>query len=103
MRKFIRSASFGLDGKSLTLRPSHSGDEAAIARLVELEEAPDLVGDTLVAELDGTIVAALSGVRSSPRRPPARSGGRARCAGSSPCAVSSSPPDRTPTAQTSDQ
>ena len=39
MRKFIRSASFGLDGKSLTLRPSHSGDEAAIARLVELEEA----------------------------------------------------------------
>jgi hypothetical protein len=60
MRKFIRSASFGLDGKSLTLRPSHSGDEAAIARLVELEEAPDLAGDTLVAELDGTIVAALS-------------------------------------------
>ena len=60
MRKFISSASFGLDGKSLTLRPWHSGDEAAIARLVELEEAPDLAGDTLVAELDGTIVAALS-------------------------------------------
>jgi hypothetical protein len=46
------------------LRPSHSGDEAAIASLIELEEAPGFVGNTLVAELDGTIVAAL---RSLPR------------------------------------
>jgi hypothetical protein len=60
MSKIIRSTKFWLDGKGLILRPSHSGDEAAIARLVELEEAPGLVGDTLVAELDGTIVAALS-------------------------------------------
>jgi len=49
-----------IHGKGLILRPSHSGDETAIARLVELEEAPALVGDTLVAELDGTILAALS-------------------------------------------
>jgi len=60
MSKIIRSTKFCVDGKGLILRPSHSGDEAAIARLVELEEAPGLVGDTLVAELDGTIVAALS-------------------------------------------
>jgi hypothetical protein len=60
MSKLIRSTKFWLDGKGLILRPSRSGDEAAIARLVELEEAPGLVGDTLVAELDGTIVAALS-------------------------------------------
>jgi hypothetical protein len=60
MSKIIRSTKFWVDGKGLILRPSHSGDEAAIARLVELEEAPGLVGDTLVAELDGTIVAALS-------------------------------------------
>ena len=56
----IRSTKVRLEGHSLILRPSHSGDEAAIARLVELEEASGLVGDTLVAELDGTIVAALS-------------------------------------------
>jgi len=60
MSKIIRSTKFWVDGKGLILRPSHSGDEAAIARLVELEQAPGLVGDTLVAELDGTIVAALS-------------------------------------------
>jgi len=60
MSKSTRSTKFPLDGKDLILRPSHSGDEAAIARLVELEEAPGLVGDPLVAELDGTIVAALS-------------------------------------------
>ena len=60
MSTIIRSTKFRLDTKSLILRPSHSGDEASIARLVELEEAPGLVGDTLVAELDGTIVAALS-------------------------------------------
>ena len=60
MSTFIRPTRSRHDGKGLILRPSRSGDEAAIARLVELEEAPDLVGDTLVAELDGTIVAALS-------------------------------------------
>jgi hypothetical protein len=60
MSKIVPQRSSGSTGRALILRPSHSGDEAAIARLVELEEAPGLVGDTLVAELDGTIVAALS-------------------------------------------
>jgi hypothetical protein len=36
MSKIIRSTKFWLDGKGLILRPSHSGDEAAIARLLEL-------------------------------------------------------------------
>jgi hypothetical protein len=45
---------------SLTMRLAHSGDAAAIARLVELEEAQPLRGESLVAELDGTIIAALS-------------------------------------------
>ena len=49
-----------LHGNGLILRPAHSDDAAAIARLVELEEASALAGDALVAELDGTIVAALS-------------------------------------------
>jgi hypothetical protein len=44
----------------LTLRLAHSGDAAAIARLVEMEEAQPLRGESLVAELDGTIIAALS-------------------------------------------
>jgi hypothetical protein len=60
MTKIIPSTTSSLDGTGLILRPSHSGDEAAIARLVELEEAAGLVGGSLVAELDGTIVAALS-------------------------------------------
>ena len=60
MSKTFRPTKLRPDWKGLILRPSHSGDESAIARLVELEEAPGLVGDTLVAELDGTIVAALS-------------------------------------------
>ena len=46
--------------KSLTMRLAHSGDAAAIARLVEMEEAQPLRGESLVAELDGTIIAALS-------------------------------------------
>jgi hypothetical protein len=45
---------------ALIMRPAHSDDAAAIARLVELEEATPLVGETLVAQVDGTIVAALS-------------------------------------------
>jgi hypothetical protein len=44
----------------LTIRLAHSGDAAAIARLVEMEEAQPLRGESLVAELDGTIIAALS-------------------------------------------
>jgi hypothetical protein len=46
--------------KYLTMRLAHSGDAAAIARLVEMEEAQPLRGESLVAELDGTIIAALS-------------------------------------------
>src|SRR5829696_3235398 len=45
---------------NLIIRVAKSADAAAIARLVELEEAPPLTGDALVAELDGTIIAALS-------------------------------------------
>jgi len=45
---------------NVTIRLAQSADAAVIARLVELEEAPPLTGDTLVAELDGTIIAALS-------------------------------------------
>lgn len=44
----------------LTVRLAHSGDAAAIARLVEMEESQPLRGESLVAELDGSIVAALS-------------------------------------------
>jgi hypothetical protein len=46
--------------RSLTMRLAHRGDAAAIARLVEMEEAQPLRGESLVAELDGTIIAALS-------------------------------------------
>jgi hypothetical protein len=44
----------------LTLRPATGGDAAALARLAELEEAPPLTGDVVVAELGGTLVAAHS-------------------------------------------
>jgi hypothetical protein len=42
----------------LILRRSTAPDAGAIAHLVELEEAEPLVADSLVAELDGTVVAA---------------------------------------------
>ena len=42
------------------MRVAHSGDAAAIARLVEMEEAQPLRGATLVAELDGTVISAVS-------------------------------------------
>jgi hypothetical protein len=44
----------------LILRRSTPRDAGAIARLVELEGAEPLVGDSLVAELDGTVVAAVT-------------------------------------------
>jgi hypothetical protein len=44
----------------LTVRLAHSGDAAAITRLIEMEQSRPLRGQSLVAELDGTIVAALS-------------------------------------------
>jgi hypothetical protein len=46
--------------ETLTLRHATALDGAAIARLVELEEADGLTGAALVAELDGTILAAIS-------------------------------------------
>jgi hypothetical protein len=44
----------------LILRRSTALDAAAIDRLVELEEAEPVVGESLVAELDGTVVAAVA-------------------------------------------
>jgi hypothetical protein len=45
---------------AVTIRLANHADAAAIARLAELEEAPPLTGETLVAELDATIIAAVS-------------------------------------------
>jgi hypothetical protein len=45
---------------TLTLRIAEPADSAAIARLAELEEAAPLAGETLIAERDGAIVAALA-------------------------------------------
>jgi hypothetical protein len=49
-----------MDAETLTLRRATAGDAAAIARLVELEEARPLTGEVLVAEVDGRVTAALS-------------------------------------------
>ena len=45
---------------SLTLRRATDDDAAALARLVELEEAVPLTGAVLLAELDGQVLAAVS-------------------------------------------
>ena len=45
---------------AITIRPAANVDARAIARLIEHEEARPLEGASLVAELDGVIVAALS-------------------------------------------
>jgi hypothetical protein len=45
---------------TVTLRPATAADAAALHRLAALDSQRDLRGDVLVAELDGTPVAALS-------------------------------------------
>jgi hypothetical protein len=45
---------------TLTLRPAAEHDAAAVARLIELEEAPPLTGAVLLAEVDGRVIAAVS-------------------------------------------
>ena len=45
---------------TLTLRLAAEADRAAVARLVEMEEAADLAGDVILAELDGYVIAAVS-------------------------------------------
>jgi hypothetical protein len=45
---------------TLTLRPATEDDAAAVARLVELEEALPLTGEVLLAELDSRVIAAVS-------------------------------------------
>jgi hypothetical protein len=46
--------------RTLTLRPATEDDAAAVARLVELEEALPLTGELLLAEFDGRVIAAVS-------------------------------------------
>ena len=45
---------------TLTLRPATDADQPAIHRLLEMEQADPLVGEVLVAELDGELIAALA-------------------------------------------
>jgi hypothetical protein len=42
------------------VRFAHPDDTGALRRLAELDEAPELVGEILVATIDGDVVAALS-------------------------------------------
>jgi predicted amidohydrolase len=42
------------------MRLAHPSDAASISRLIEMEEAQPFSGDSLVAEQDGTIIAAVS-------------------------------------------
>ena len=48
---------------SIVIRPALPSDRRALTRLAELDSAPLLLGPVLVAEIDGSIVAA-RGVRS---------------------------------------
>lgn len=43
----------------LTIRPAQAADRAALVRLAELDEQPAPSGETLIAELDQRVVAAL--------------------------------------------
>jgi hypothetical protein len=60
MRSAHRHRKTPMHEARLTLRPATEDDEAAVARLVELEEALPLTGDVLVAEVDGCVIAAVS-------------------------------------------
>jgi hypothetical protein len=44
----------------LTIRPAREADERALAVLAQLDSAPPLAGERLVAESDGRLVAAIS-------------------------------------------
>jgi hypothetical protein len=46
--------------RTLTLRRATADDAAAVARLVELEEARPLPGEVLLADVDGRVIAAVS-------------------------------------------
>jgi hypothetical protein len=48
-----------LEPETITIRPVHHGDEEAVARLAELEERPVPSGALLVAEVDGSVEAAI--------------------------------------------
>jgi hypothetical protein len=49
---------FPFDG-AITLRRARRSDQRALWRLAALDSAPALAGDALVAEHDGTLIAAL--------------------------------------------
>ncbi len=45
---------------AITIRPADVGDEAGLARLAALDSARPLRGESVVAEIDGRVVAAVS-------------------------------------------
>jgi len=45
---------------ALTLRPAGAGDEAEVARVAALDSRRPLAGPTMLAELNGRVVAAIS-------------------------------------------
>ncbi|MFL5895348.1 MAG: hypothetical protein ACJ76Z_09550 [Thermoleophilaceae bacterium] len=49
----------GADTEALVIRPANGEDAARLERLAQLDSAPTPSGPTLVAELDGVLVAAL--------------------------------------------
>jgi hypothetical protein len=48
-----------LEPETITIRPLQGGEEDAVARLAELEERPVPAGPLLVAEVDGSLEAAI--------------------------------------------
>jgi hypothetical protein len=48
-----------LEPETITIRPLQAGDDEAVARLAELEERPVPQGALLVAEVDGSVEAAI--------------------------------------------
>jgi hypothetical protein len=50
----------GIAGEAVTIRRGANGDEAELSALAELDGALPLAGDTLLAEVDGRVWAALS-------------------------------------------
>jgi hypothetical protein len=49
-----------VSAEPITIRPASSGDDAALARLADLDSARPLRGDVLVAVAGGRLVAAVS-------------------------------------------
>lgn len=48
------------DSEAITIRPLRDGDGTAVERLAELEERPVPPGPLLVADVEGTVEAALA-------------------------------------------